>query len=221
MRRASELIICFNIKSAGCDLVRRHEGKQSRRAYKQASRGPRSPVLVYFFLPLLRTSQTIGLTIVVEIEFLRIKTKLIVSHGIIFFFSYGFTIYANLSIILYYIHDVIDDVFRDSTGAFDSSRIKYDVSIPRRVNNFLTLRKSNTILTCSQLVSQLVSQLASQLARSGTCRKKRFQFFFSFESIIIPMTYCTRCNMSRDSNAFETYVHRRVINCFNAWNAAF
>ena len=25
--RASELIICFNIKSAGCDLVGRHRGK--------------------------------------------------------------------------------------------------------------------------------------------------------------------------------------------------
>ena len=30
MRRASELIICFNIRSAGCDLVGRHEAKRGR-----------------------------------------------------------------------------------------------------------------------------------------------------------------------------------------------
>lgn len=38
MRRASELIICFNIKSAGCDLVRRHGGEWSGgRAHKQVA----------------------------------------------------------------------------------------------------------------------------------------------------------------------------------------
>jgi len=42
MRRASELIICFNIKSAGCDLVGRHGGKWSAgagdsRAHKQVA----------------------------------------------------------------------------------------------------------------------------------------------------------------------------------------
>jgi len=42
MRRASELIICFNIKSAGCDLVGRHGGKWSvgegdPRAHKQVA----------------------------------------------------------------------------------------------------------------------------------------------------------------------------------------
>lgn len=37
MRRASELIICFNIRSAGCDLVGRHGAKQTGCEHKQVS----------------------------------------------------------------------------------------------------------------------------------------------------------------------------------------
>lgn len=46
MCRASELIICFNIKSAGCDLVRRYGGKwlgRRERINKSQRSGP------YFF----------------------------------------------------------------------------------------------------------------------------------------------------------------------------
>lgn len=36
MCRASELIICFNIRSAGCDLVGRHGAKRTGCGHKQA-----------------------------------------------------------------------------------------------------------------------------------------------------------------------------------------
>nr|KAF7431876.1 hypothetical protein H0235_004800 [Vespula pensylvanica] len=111
-------------------------------------------MLVYFFLPLLRMSQTIEW----PNECCRIKQAFENKDKVNNIMC--FTIYSNVSIILYYIHDIIDDVFRDSINSFDWSRIKYDVSIPRRVNNFLTLRKSNTILTCCYAVVALL-ELAS------------------------------------------------------------